>query len=72
LQWITYKGLVNYGFDESANQLKSNWINANTKVYQKSGKMTEKYDVWSEDGEASGVSIPTRMDLAGRTEFTLP
>ena len=60
LQWITYKGLINYGFDQSAHQLKSSWINANTKVYQKTGKMTEKYDVWSEEGEASGGEYPNQ------------
>jgi alpha,alpha-trehalase len=60
LQWITYQGLSNYGFDQTALQLKSNWLNANTKVYQKSGKMTEKYDVWSEDGEASGGEYPNQ------------
>jgi len=60
LQWVTYKGLINYGLDQSARQLKSNWINANTKVYLKSGKMTEKYDVWSEEGEASGGEYPNQ------------
>jgi alpha,alpha-trehalase len=54
LQWIVYKGLLNYGFDELANQLKSNWIDTNKKVYAKTGKMTEKYDVWNNNGEASG------------------
>ncbi len=60
LQWITYKGLLNYGFDLSAEQLKSNWINANKKVYAKTGKMTEKYDVWNENGEASGGEYPNQ------------
>ncbi len=60
LQWIVYKGLLNYGFDETAAQLKLNWITANIKVYQKTGKMTEKYDVWSEDGEASGGEYPNQ------------
>jgi len=60
LQWITYKGLMNYGLDQSASQLKSSWIDANSKVYQKSGKMTEKYDVWSEKGEASGGEYPNQ------------
>jgi alpha,alpha-trehalase len=60
LQWMTYKGLTNYGFHQSADQLKSNWVNANTQVYEKSGKMTEKYDVWSEHGEASGGEYPNQ------------
>lgn len=60
LQWITYKGLLNYGLDDLANQLKSNWTNANLKVYQKTGKMTEKYDVWSDKAEASGGEYPNQ------------
>ncbi len=60
LQWIVYKGLLNYGIDELANQLKSNWTNANLKVYQKTGKMTEKYDAWSDHAEASGGEYPNQ------------
>ena len=60
LQWIAYKGLLNYGLDELADQLKSNWTNANLKVYQKTGKMTEKYDVWSDNAEASGGEYPNQ------------
>lgn len=60
LQWITYKGLKNYKFDELAFKLKSNWINANLKVYQQTGKMTEKYDVVSEDAAASGGEYPNQ------------
>jgi alpha,alpha-trehalase len=60
LQWICYKGLLNYGLETSANQLKSNWLNANLKVYNATGKMTEKYDVWNKDGEASGGEYPNQ------------
>ena len=60
LQWIAYKGLLNYGLEDLANQLKSNWTNANLKVYQKTGKMTEKYDVWSNSAEASGGEYPNQ------------
>jgi alpha,alpha-trehalase len=60
LQWITYKGLLNYGLEDLANQLKSNWTNANLKVYQQTGKMTEKYDVWSNNAEASGGEYPNQ------------
>ena len=60
LQWIVYKGLLNYGLDDLASQLKSNWTNANLKVYQKTGKMTEKYDVWSDHAEASGGEYPNQ------------
>lgn len=60
LQWITYKGLLNYGLEDLAHQLKSNWTNANLRVYQQTGKMTEKYDVWSDNAEASGGEYPNQ------------
>jgi len=60
LQWIAFKGLMNYGFVDLASQVKTNWTNANLKVYSKTGKMTEKYDVWNKDGEASGGEYPNQ------------
>jgi alpha,alpha-trehalase len=60
LQWIAYKGLLNYRLDKTALQIKTSWITANSKVYAKTGKMTEKYDVWSSDGEASGGEYPNQ------------
>ena len=60
LQWIAYHGLLNYGLEEFANQIKSSWIGVNLKVYTNTGKMTEKYDVWSKDGEASGGEYPNQ------------
>lgn len=60
LQWIAYKGLLNYGFDALATQVKTNWTTANLKVYANTGKMTEKYDVFSNDGAASGGEYPNQ------------
>jgi alpha,alpha-trehalase len=60
LQWIAYKGLLNYGFDALATQIKMNWTTANLKVYAQTGKMTEKYDVFSNDGAASGGEYPNQ------------
>jgi len=60
LQWIAYRGLLNYGFDDAAAEVKRRWLNANTQVYRKTGKMTEKYDVWNADGEASGGEYPNQ------------
>lgn len=60
LQWIAYRGLLNYGLEDLANQLKTNWVNVNLKVYANSGKLTEKYDVWSKDGDASGGEYPNQ------------
>ncbi len=60
LQWITFRGLLNYGFDELANEAKSRWVTANLKVFEKTGKMTEKYDVWNKNAEASGGEYPNQ------------
>ena len=60
LQWITYKGLKNYGLHNVANQLKNHWTHANSKVYKQTGKMTEKYDVHSENATASGGEYPNQ------------
>ncbi len=58
LQWIVFKGLLNYGFIDLANQVKTHWLNANTQIYQKTGKMTEKYNVFNHDLEAGGGEYP--------------
>lgn len=60
LQWITFQGLKHYGFNDLANMIKINWTNANEKVFSKTGKMTEKYDVWNENAEASGGEYPNQ------------
>lgn len=60
LQWIAYAGLMKYGLHLSASEIKSRWMNANQKVYEKTGKMTEKYDVCSDQAEASGGEYPNQ------------
>lgn len=60
LQWMAYRGLKNYGFNELANEAKKRWFNIVSKVYFATGKMTEKYDVWNEHGEASGGEYPNQ------------
>ncbi len=60
LQWVTYKGLKNYGKDELAEELKDNWIRVNEKVYKNTGKMVEKYNVMNSELEAGGGEYPTQ------------
>jgi alpha,alpha-trehalase len=60
LQWIAYRGLLNYGMEDLANHIILTWTNVNSKVYNNSGKMTEKYDVWNKDGNASGGEYPNQ------------
>lgn len=60
LQWIAYTGFLNYGLDDLANEIKTRWTTSNLKVYANTGKMTEKYDVWNKEGEASGGEYPNQ------------
>lgn len=60
LQWLAYKGVQRYGFEELANEIRTRWLNTCEKVYEKTGKMTEKYDVWNQDAAASGGEYPNQ------------
>ncbi|WP_337041068.1 alpha,alpha-trehalase TreF [Emticicia sp. 17c] len=60
LQWIAYKGLKNYDFNELAQKIKNNWVNLNLKVYAQTGKMTEKYNVTDQTTEAGGGEYPNQ------------
>jgi alpha,alpha-trehalase len=58
LQWIAIKGLRNYGFKELASKIKNRWIGINVKVYQKTGKLVEKYNVVNIEINATGGEYP--------------
>jgi alpha,alpha-trehalase len=60
LQWIAYKGLQRYGFEQLADEVRSRWMNTCEKVYEETGKMTEKYNVWNENASASGGEYPNQ------------
>ncbi len=45
LQWMVYRGLMNYGFTETAHEGRDRWLALNDKVFQATGKMMEKYNV---------------------------
>ena len=54
LQWITIKGLENYGYDELAREIAGRWIQLNTNVFRRTGKLMEKYNVEDINLEAGG------------------
>ena len=60
LQWIAIQGLRNYGFTALANQIKTRWINLNTKVYRETGKLMEKYDVMDLSKLSGGGEYPVQ------------
>ncbi len=60
LQWMTIKGLRNYGHIELATEIKKRWISNNLRVYQNTGKMVEKYNVNDLSLEAGGGEYPVQ------------
>jgi alpha,alpha-trehalase len=54
LQYMSVIGLRNYGFDELANKIISRWIQSNRAIYEKTGKMLEKYNVVDTDQLSGG------------------
>ncbi len=60
LQWMAYKGLMQYGFTELAGQVKHNWLNNCEKVFAETGKMMEKYNVMDTDVAAGGGEYPNQ------------
>lgn len=60
LQWVTYKGLMNYNEVTLAKQIAYRWSTLNERVYFATGKFTEKYNVVTEDTFASGGEYPNQ------------
>ena len=58
LQWMAYKGLKNYDVNSLAIRIKKNWLYANKVIFEKTGKMTEKYNVDAYEIEAGGGEYP--------------
>ena len=60
LQWMTIKGLRNYGQNILAGLISDRWIKLNIKVYENTGKMVEKYNVMDMGLEAGGGEYPVQ------------
>lgn len=63
LQLIVIEGLINYEFNKDAKRLKEKWLLCNQKVFQKTGKLWEKYDVANYDVGRPG-RYPTQSGFA--------
>jgi alpha,alpha-trehalase len=59
LQWIAIDGLRRHGQDELAQEIAKRWIAENARVYCKTGKLVEKYDV-RRAGEGMGGEYPVQ------------
>lgn len=60
LQWLTIQGLRNYQHHQLADTIKQRWIRLNTDVYQRTGKMVEKYNVYELGLEGGGGEYPVQ------------
>lgn len=58
LQWMGVVGLRNYGYDELAEKIARRWIDLNRNVYDRTGKMMEKYNVCDLTLEGGGGEYP--------------
>lgn len=58
LHWLAVKGLLNYGFDDLARTIAKRWLKLNRSVFQRTGKMMEKYNVYDLSLEAGGGEYP--------------
>ncbi len=58
LQWVSVKGLMNYGETGLAKTAANRWVMVNEKVYAATGKMMEKYNVEDITKEAGGGEYP--------------
>lgn len=60
LQWMTIQGLENYGHHALAAEIARRWLELNRKVYERTGKMMEKYNVEDLSLEAGGGEYPSQ------------
>jgi alpha,alpha-trehalase len=60
LQWMAIKGLQNYGLNDLAKEAAIRWIRLNKKVYKRTGKLMEKYNVVDENIEGGGGEYPAQ------------
>jgi alpha,alpha-trehalase len=60
LQWLAAEGVRRYGRADLADAARGRWLALNRRVYQATGKMTEKYDVVDLSRAAGGGEYPTQ------------
>jgi alpha,alpha-trehalase len=60
LQWISIRGLINYGFTALAFSISKRWLELNKKAFENTGKLMEKYNVVSTNLVAGGGEYPAQ------------
>ncbi|HVU32823.1 MAG TPA: trehalase family glycosidase [Opitutaceae bacterium] len=60
LEWMTIRGLENYGHHALAAEIARRWLALNQAVYARTGRMMEKYDVENLHRAAGGGEYPSQ------------
>ena len=60
LQWITIQGLLKNGFKTLAQEIAHRWTTLNRNVFERTGKMLEKYNVEDTTLEGGGGEYPVQ------------
>ena len=60
LQWLTVSGLRNYQHDDLAETIKTRWTTLNRDVFQRTGKLLEKYNVINLNLKGGGGEYPVQ------------
>ena len=60
LEWLAIQGVRRYGRSDLADLARGRWLALNRRVYQQTGKMTEKYDVMDLQRQAGGGEYPNQ------------
>lgn len=60
LQWVTVNGLKNYGNNQLSKTIARRWLSLTEKVYERTGKLMEKYNVVDITQEAGGGEYPVQ------------
>ncbi|MDQ0067752.1 trehalase family glycosidase [Chryseobacterium lathyri] len=59
-QWLGFKAMKNYGFNELAAEIKNNWCGNVERVYSNTGKLMEKYNALDTETIAGGGEYPNQ------------
>lgn len=59
-QWLGFKSMKNYGSDDLAEKIKTNWSSNVERVYRNTGKLMEKYNALDIETVAGGGEYPNQ------------
>ena len=60
LQWMAIQGLENYRHHDLARDIAQRWTSLNIKIFHRTGKLMEKYNVMDTNLEAGGGEYPSQ------------